>query len=179
MAKTTSGKVGPTLPYWTNRPVILYHGTGLQAAQDIAGSGVDLGKVYVRTGCYADFGLGFYTTENRDQAEAWAIYRYKRQAAIVTFTVDREKLSRLACLAFGNATNSFWDLVRHHRLTGGANHARPTAPHMYDVVVGPVAKGVDPNPSKCSISNLYDQVSFHTPKAVTVLNASPKQWDRV
>ncbi|MEI8397132.1 MAG: DUF3990 domain-containing protein [Rhodospirillaceae bacterium] len=164
------GTIGPSIPQWTNAPAILYHGTCKTSAQDITANGVRL----LRGSCYLDFGPGFYTTENYDQAAAFSRLHHHKQAAVVKIEVDREKLADLSFLAFGNATASFWNLICHHRLAKGQDHRRAKAPHMYDVVVGPVASSWNYDPRKRAIIDGYDQISFHTEKAMGMLSGCSK-----
>jgi Protein of unknown function (DUF3990) len=164
--------------YWTNSSITLYHGTRRDFATDIVDNGVRF-DAFPGKRIHLDFGPGFYTTENIEQAAAWADMRHRQQAAIVTLVMDREKLTKLDCLAFGNATTSFWNLVRHHRLGGGTDHLRPTQPPLYDMVVGPVAWRWDRDLRRCAVEEGYDQISFHTEAAGRVLRASTRTWELV
>lgn len=157
---------------WSNQAITLFHGTLAGSADSIVQNGVLL------TGANpdADFGLGFYTTTLRRQAEAWAYVKVAEAAAggqsvapgVVGFTVERDDLARLDSLWFVRGefdADDFWSLVFHCR-TGGAGHGRGTKNDFYDVVVGPVAAFWR---QRVALQG-YDQISFHTCKAVDVLN---------
>jgi len=168
-------KASPPTRQWTNAPAILFHGTSKTSAQDITANGARL----LKGSSYLDFGPGFYTTENHDQAAAFARLHHQAQAAVVTIVVDRERLAQLSFLAFGNAIPSFWELICHHRLAKQQDHRRPNTPHMYDVVVGPVAGSWSYDPRKRDILPGYDQISFHTDKAMNLLLASQRDWKQI
>ena len=78
---------------WTNQPILLYHGTTDAHAASI------LRRVDPQAGRrQTDFGTGFYTTTNLQQAWLWAgevagsheaLSRYA-QPAVIRFAVDRE-----------------------------------------------------------------------------------------
>jgi hypothetical protein len=78
---------------WVNGPLVTYHGCDDISAAAIVTSGIDLSKCRPRT----DFGVGFYTTTNRHQANNWANTRVHRlrssgtvcNAAVLECMVDR------------------------------------------------------------------------------------------
>ena len=166
----------------------LYHGCLRRDATAILRGGVrhDLGRPDV------DFGRGFYTTTLRRQAEDWAYLRHKERPlnvrgrpddhpVVLWFRVPRESLARLDHLAFVRAdydAEDYWSLVQHCRgsipaSTGAAtvvrDHARP-ASHgrggWYDLASGPVAAFWQ---QRVAMQGC-DQLSFHTPAAVRVLD---------
>lgn len=189
----------PVLPAWTtiNTHLTLYHGCVATAAARIrVAVGTRIGSPNT------DFGCGFYTTTRLDQAEEWARERYwdKYPAGnpvdlpvAVQFVVPLADLADLNSLMFvrGDPTNvTFWSLIRHCR--AGNSHAHPVriSPNdWYDMVVGPVASW-PPKAGKPLYSlgawdgtnwAAYDQFSFHTAAATTVLNslnrANPAEFD--
>jgi Protein of unknown function (DUF3990) len=162
-------------PAWTNQDLLLYHGTLQHHAKKIL-KGVKLAPCRRRT----DFGRGFYTTTLERQARAWAWALSLRSPgtapAVIQFTVDRNRLSRLDTLWFvrgGFDADDFWSLVHHCRITGGdhrralpVRYKKPV--QWYDVVVGPVAAFWE---QRTAIFD-SDQASFHTEKAIQLLNDS-------
>lgn len=157
-------------PAWRNGPVRLYHGTFDHYVASIL-AGVDLATVRG----YRDFGRGFYTTTSLEQATSWAVYQAERPTAtgapaVIEFTLNLDPLSRLDILAFvrGERTyDAFWSLVWHCR-QADTNHGRAVNGGWYDIVVGPVAAFWE---QRLTVGN-SDQLSFHTDRAVQLLNAS-------
>ena len=129
----------------------------------------------------ADFGKGFYTTSNPEQAERWAHIKQERDAssrAVVSVYEFDERL----------LDNADWS-IRHF---DGADepwlyfvtNCRRSLGHDYDLVLGPVANdkvfttvnlfesGVIS--AEAAILQLkayktYDQLSFHTVRAIGAL----------
>jgi hypothetical protein len=160
-------------PAWTNQRLTLYHGTVLTAAESILDSGIALH----RCNRYTDFGRGFYTTTLLEQAESWAwslsSQRAESAPAVVRFDVERDGLARLDALWFvhgGREADDYWSLV-HHCRTGGGTHGRTVKQGWYDVVIGPVAAFWL---QRLAIHDA-DQISFHTRRAVRLLNGSDRQ----
>jgi hypothetical protein len=123
-----------------------------------------------RTG--TDFGPGFYTTADRVQAGHWAVALARSMnepAIVIRADIDRDLLASLDTLYFvrgHEGADDFWSFVRHCR--GGARtHARAASKkRLYDVVVGPVSR----NYKRRVAYEDMDQISFHTPEALAVLN---------
>ncbi|MBI1929590.1 DUF3990 domain-containing protein [Candidatus Poribacteria bacterium] len=136
---------------WTNGPIVLYHGT-----EDISASAIRLPSPPMNHSINlsycnpsADFGGGFYTTTNLNQARNWANMRYRRRrfnrrnpaqyAVVIKFEVDRNLLSTLHHLGFvtENSNPDYWDFITYCR--------NGRSPHLlwgtrdYDVVFGPVS----------------------------------------
>lgn len=146
------------------------------------GSTVAVRKPSLRPGRpNADFGKGFYTTSNLEQAERWAHIKQEREdaarAVVSVYEFDETLLN-----------NSDWNI----RLFNGADEAwlyfvtdcRKSRKHDYDLVQGPVANdkvfttvnlfesGV--LSAEAAILQLkayktYDQLSFHTDKTIGTL----------
>jgi hypothetical protein len=157
-------------PPWTNQRLILFHGTLSVHAATIVSSGVNvtLGRPYT------DFGQGFYTTTVEQQARSWAwqlsLRRRGTFPAVVRFDVDRDQLASLQSLWFVRGSfnaDDYWSLVFHCR-RGGAAHGRAVNNGWYDIVVGPVAASWR---TRLTIHDA-DQISFHTPPAAALLDAS-------
>lgn len=132
----------------------------------------------------ADFGRGIYTTTFEEQAEAWSLLAADRFAgkhmleskpapAVLKFEVDRDKLAELSILFFVRPTADYWDLVSHCR-NSPPGHARMGGQMYYDVVAGPISKGF----AQKIIWSDYDQISFHTDAACTLLyNSISREQD--
>lgn len=155
---------------WADRDIALYHGTLDMHVASIL-QGVDLNKCrHLR-----DFGRGFYTTTNRQQAERWANDLAARilgaAPAVIEFTVERNKIAKLDMLVFvrGMVTAvDFWSFVHFCRSTA-SDHGRAQTP-WYDLVAGPVTGSL----RKQTVIPDGDQISFHTPQAVVVLDGSQR-----
>jgi hypothetical protein len=150
---------------WANDDLVLYHGTDNESARKIISTGVDLSLCNPLT----DFGRGFYTTTNLEQAKTWAILKADKIRArnpvaigtVIELRVNRTWLGALDSLAFvREAPETGWaDLVRFCR--GGGEPHRTGG--NYEVVYGPVALWQDlPDPSLTLFAiKDCDQVSFH------------------
>ncbi len=158
-------------PVWTNGPIVLFHGTTLLSAQSIKKGGIDLGKCRERT----DFGCGFYTTTL--EASAWKMAEKKADAlggqprAVIRLRLDRHGLGLLKTLVFVRGSldaTDFWSYVYSSR-KGLSFHANQQS--IYDVAYGPVARSWS-GPANSKLYEGYDQISFHTPAALTLLNDS-------
>lgn len=165
---TLDEDLAPTLP-WPNPPLLLYHGT-LELHVPSLLRGIDLRHSRPRV----DFGSGFYTTTNRQQAWELALARAAQRTgnapALVRFSVSRDALADLRCLSFVRgdpAADDFWSFVDHQR-SGRGSHGSREGGGWYDVVVGPVA--LDWRARR--IRRNGDQLSFHTARAIAPLNES-------
>ena len=127
-----------------------------------------------------DFGKGFYTTTNKEQAERWAAIKQKRTVktinAFVTVYEFNEILLKndiLKIKIFKKADEEWLDFVIHNRSIDSATE--------YDLVIGPVANdtlyqtltlyeaGILTKPetiARLKVHPLFDQVSFHSYKAL-------------
>jgi hypothetical protein len=167
--------IPPPIP-WTNQDIALYHGTLDTHVPSIrAGVLVHLGRLHT------DFGQGFYTTTEENQARSWAWQLEQRnrvahpgcRAAVVQFDAPRDDLAALEAVWFVRGVfdaEDFWSLIFYSR-SGMAAHGRATPPGWYDVAIGPVAASWR---RRIAFRDM-DQISFHTPKAAGVLNVSPKR----
>lgn len=130
-----------------------------------------------------DFGAGFYTTTNFDQAKRWAIVRKERgnshNAFVSIYEVPTDFLSNtsMRIMIFPTADEIWLDFVIKNR-------ADKLFKHNYDIVKGAVA-----NDKVFASINAFengfmdkttllkelmawkyvDQISFHTQRALTVL----------
>lgn len=127
-----------------------------------------------------DFGKGFYTTTNREQAERWSIIKQKRLGetakSIVTVYEFNDLLltsQSLNVMRFNQTSEEWLDFVVQNR--------NEDINHGYDIVIGPVANdtlyqtftlyeaGILTKPetiARLKVHPLFDQVSFHSHKAL-------------
>ena len=130
-----------------------------------------------------DFGKGFYTTTNKEQAERWAAIKQKRtsrtaKAIITVYELDENLLNSeiLKVKIFTQANEAWLDFVIHNRnIESGTN---------YDIVIGPVANDTlyqtlilyeagiltkKETIARLKVHPLFDQLSFNTQKALEYL----------
>jgi len=89
---------------WANDDLVLYHGTDDVSAQRIISAGIDLSLCSPLT----DFGRGFYTTTNLEQAKNWAVLKAIRVRArhpaakgtVIELRISRTWLGTLDSLVF-------------------------------------------------------------------------------
>ena len=155
----------------------LYHGTVDTHVPSVL-AGIVLNLPIIRLG--SDFGPGFYTTTSEHQARKWGVTlslqnRYRGSSpAVVFFEILRDAISRLETLWFVRgdpSDDAYWSLVQHFRsVPRGNDHCRTGSSRWYDAVVGPVAQSWK---TRQAIRD-SDQVSFHTARAVSLLNSATK-----
>ncbi|MDR3188220.1 MAG: DUF3990 domain-containing protein [Prevotellaceae bacterium] len=151
----------------------LYHGTFTADVRQ-----PDLSKCRQET----DFGKGFYTTRSFEQARKWATLRQKRfgaeNAYVVEYEMDDAVLSsgEYKVKHFEGATKEWLEFVFSNR--------KGVAAETYDMAMGPVANdslyatlllyergvlSVEATIAQLKTYVLFDQLSFHTPKAIETL----------
>lgn len=162
---------------WTNRPLVLYHGTTNIAASAISipsdsrPHSIDLALCNPK----ADFGQGFYLTTVLTQAEDWADRQFRylpkknkesAHAVVLRFEVDRNRLASLLSLCFvtDGPSPDYRDFVEYCRNQMGSHLLY--GDRNYDVVFGPVTLW----PQRLVIKDA-DQMSFHTEAALEILPA--------
>lgn len=132
-----------------------------------------------------DFGKGFYTTTDFDQAARWARIRRQRSAgkdAVVSvFDINDDFLQHndISIMEYHGATEEWLNFVVANR------HTAPL--HSYDIVLGPVANdnlyatismyengqlSVEAAIVQLKTHVLFNQVSFHTKQALSMLHFS-------
>ena len=134
----------------------------------------------------ADFGTGFYTTTDYNQAERWVKIRkgtekYKK-GFVSEFDVTDDLLLKpeLKVLKFDSASSEWLDFVV-------ANRKNRNFTHDYDIVSGPVANdrvyttialyedeflGKEATIARLKTFILVDQILFHTEKSLAYLHFS-------
>lgn len=151
--------------------MILYHGSVFEVRKPLIRLGRD----------NTDFGKGFYTTTNKEQAEHWAKIKQDRtsanKAVVSVYEIDDFVLKDLSLkIREFNGVDEAWLYF--------VVNCRKAIQHDFDMVFGPVANdnvfatvnlfesGVLDAPA--AIAQLrayktYDQLSFHTERVVTTL----------
>ena len=105
----------------------LYHGSNMEIRKP---------KI-MNTNRGLDFGAGFYTTTDYEQAKRWAVLKTKRaKDGVPTVSVfdfdDALCSSKLLCKSFEKANREWLDFV-------AANRMKKYSGPQYDIVSGPVA----------------------------------------
>lgn len=128
-----------------------------------------------------DFGKGFYTTTSFEQAKKWAILKKDREhsekAVVSVYEVPDNILDRgLLVFRFTGATKEWLEFV--------VNNRRGRNTEVYDLIMGPVANDqlyvtirlyeqdvitADAAIEMLKTHKLFDQLSFHTKRAVSLL----------
>ena len=130
-----------------------------------------------------DYGKGFYTTVDFDQAVRWARIRRDRvgggKAVVSVYEVDDDILQKkdFRIMEYNGATKEWLDFVVANR--------RYAPLHDYDIVLGPVANdnlyatislyengelSAEAAVVQLKTHILFNQVSFHTERALSQLN---------
>lgn len=130
-----------------------------------------------------DFGKGFYTTTDYEQAARWARIRRRREqseeAIVTVYEVDDHLLQRkdLRIMEYHGATEGWLNFV--------VNNRRSAPLHDYDIVLGPVANdalyatismyengqlSVEAAIVQLKTHKLFNQVSFHNKTALSHLH---------
>ena len=154
-----------------SKSIVVYHGTNLTFEK------VNLEKSKDKR----DFGIGFYTTIIRTQAEEWAKrinLRYGDGRYVLEFEFEKNKALKIK--EFEEVTKEWLEMVKENRLKGGLQH-------NYHVIIGPVADDntmatIDLyvhgllNAEAAMVQLKYakpnNQVSLHTEKALKYLKFS-------
>ena len=131
---------------------------------------------------FLDFGYGFYTTMNEEQAIKWTEKQKNRKGVNIGFVsmydFDIEKAeSELKIIRFDKADKEWLDFVSINR--------KGKCQDSYDIVIGPVADDgvyevikfyeigvydLEETLKRLKVVDLYNQVLFHTEKSLTYLN---------
>lgn len=152
--------------------MIVYHGSNLV---------VEYPKL-IQQNRFLDFGFGFYTTTNKNQAISFAEKVHKRKnegsRQVSIYEIDEEKMfEECSVLRFDSANEAWLDFVSENR-------AGIYSGEIYDIVYGPVANddvyttftlyqaGVltkEQTIETLKIKKLYDQMVFTSKKALSFL----------
>lgn len=169
-------------------PTVVYHGTTSNWLESIKES------ISLKRGSkWADFGQGFYTTSNFDQARKWAEKRRNSyntfqlnsktfvDAVVITYELDLEKINHLRGIIFDKQSEEWIKFIYRNR------SRKESFKHNYDYVFGSVADGnvdrliKDYDDDIISIDELREsirhkfeldtsnQLSFHSQRAIELL----------
>jgi len=126
-----------------------------------------------------DFGKGFYTTTLHEQAEDWAealFDRYKGDGVFI-YEIEFILLDKLLIKEFDGLSEEWLLMIQKNRILGGIQHD-------FDIVQGPVANDktartialyiaeiidADEAIKRLKVNKVNNQVSFHTPAALSCL----------
>jgi len=127
-----------------------------------------------------DFGTGFYTTSNKEQAIRWAEKvsdrREPKEQVLSVYQLDFESAMReLVVIRFDEPNGEWLDFICTNR--SGRQHEMP-----YDLVIGPVADdkvytvvqfyengvyNMEDAIKRMKVEGLFEQILFHTDKALS------------
>jgi len=133
---------------------------------------------------FLDFGSGFYTTTNQNQAERWALIKQKREknkskAIVSIYHVQNELFANIenSIKEFQKADEQWLDFIFENR--------KNSIKHNFDIVIGPVANDTlystltlyetgiltkQETIQRLKVHRLFDQISFHTEKVLSQLS---------
>jgi hypothetical protein len=126
-----------------------------------------------------DFGKGFYTTTNFEQAKRWALNKWKMasseaKAIVNTYEVDDNLLNN------ARYNIKIFEIPDEEWLTFVVN-CRKSMPHTYDIVFGAVANDriyttitlyesqiltAEETVARLKVNDYYNQISLHTNMAI-------------
>lgn len=141
---------------------------------------VDKPKIMV-SDRYLDFGFGFYTTINKNQAIKWTLKQKDRKQSSIghvsSYDFDYINAQKdLKILNFNTANKDWLDFVCLNR--------KGKCKEEYDIVIGPVADDgvyeavrlyetgifdLEETIKRLKVEELYNQVLFHTQKSLNYL----------
>ena len=130
---------------------------------------------------YLDFGYGFYTTMNKEQAIKWTEKQKNRKGAdtgyVSIYDLDIEKAeSELKIIRFDEADEEWLSFISDNR--------KGQCGEVYDIVIGPVADDgvyevvrlyeigvydLEEALKRLRVEELYNQILFHTEKSLKYL----------
>ncbi|MCD8119002.1 MAG: DUF3990 domain-containing protein [Lachnospiraceae bacterium] len=154
--------------------MILYHGSNVEVKQ----------PRLLKEQRQLDFGNGFYTTTDLQQATTWALrtkkIRKTGKACVNVYYVDDEKLSELKVQRFDSPNLDWLTYV-------AANRKGKFQENEYDIVIGPVANDqtmptlvlyldgyltAEETIARLLPQKLKDQVVFRTERAIKCLQCT-------
>ncbi len=142
-----------------NNGTNLYHATNTAGADSIQDTGIDLNRGRLDGDFNPSGQRGFYTTNDLEQAQAWATHRFGDDGAIVKYTVPEGGLDMLNGKTF-NGANSEWEAFVQAGRDGTLNH-------NYDFVEGPYLA----NPYETPPVGVGHQIAIFTDRAVELFNS--------
>lgn len=169
-------------------PDVVYHGT-IELNRTSLEKGIDL--QYSKK--YLDFGMGFYTTSNYEQAASFAIKRSMilgSKPVVISYNINKELLEHITmnCLLFDSPNEKWYEFVYNNRVKSEhmiSDFHNKTG--KYDVVYGYVAdENIGLLTQKAQKKQIdfrffvqavkpfygYNQLSFHTADSLNILTLS-------
>jgi len=122
--------------------MILYHGSYVQVTKpDLSFSRKEL-----------DFGIGFYTTSIKEQAEKWSLkFKKRHESSIVSiYEFDEKTMDKISTLKFNSYSEEWLDFVVLCRTGKNLNE-------NYDLVIGGIANDDVFNTLQLFIDNLISK----------------------
>lgn len=131
-----------------------------------------------------DFGKGFYTTTNPDQAEKWALIKQKRISTSANCIVSVYHFDD-SLFGSGKFNIKKYDKANEEWLDFVVGNRRGLIEHNYDLVIGAVANDIlyqtlslyessiltkSETISRLKTHLLFDQVSFHNANVLSYLS---------
>lgn len=153
--------------------MILYHGSNVEVQH----------PKLIKANRTLDFGYGFYTTTNKEQAYKWAQIKKRREnnengyISIYEISEDILDNKELNIIVFLEASKEWLEFVISNRMNLDYKHS-------YDIIKGPVADDrvyaclnafenkfmdMDTAIRELKTYELADQISFHSEKAINIL----------
>ena len=124
--------------------MILYHGSSIEVKKPIL----------LKNQRELDFGKGFYTTSDLEQAAKWAKRTAKRRgvdkAFVTVYEVDNADINNIRLLSFDSPNKDWLDFVVKNR--NGENIAGD-----WDIISGPVADDQTAQVIDLYLEGLYDE----------------------
>lgn len=130
---------------------------------------------------FLDFGAGFYTTTNQEQAARWALIKHKRsndgKPIVTVYEISDKLLEKHSSLNFTAANIDWLHFIIANR--------RGLSTHTYHWVKGPVANDtlyatlslyetgiltLEETLSRLKTHTLFDQISFHKAELLRALS---------
>lgn len=149
--------------------MLIYHGSDLI---------VDKPEI-IKSNRLLDFGMGFYTTSNKEQASRWAEKVSTRNntnrkiLSVYQFDLENAK-KELKIIEFNSADEKWLQFITNNR-------NGKSVEEKYDIVLGPVADdnvyltvklfetgvlGIEEALLRLKVTKLFDQIHFHTYKSL-------------
>lgn len=124
--------------------MVLYHGSNVEVSE----------PKLLKNQRELDFGKGFYTTSDFEQASRWAkrtAARLKRDKGVVTaYNVDEKKMAELQVLVFEKPDADWLRFV-------ASNRKGESVPEEWDIISGPVANDRTMPVIDLYLEGMYDE----------------------
>lgn len=109
-----------------------------------------------------DFGRGFYTTTNYNQAKKWAKRQDSNGGVIIEFNIPKNEIASLNSKVFESADTEWESFVIS---------SRKGIQNDFDIIAGPMlANPVNVLNGAESPKSIGQQIAFNTQKAIILLN---------